>query len=334
MSRMTAKQMKIGAFVGACIVLCLICCGYKMQEMNVVILDGRVRTELTVKAGTTVQDALLQAEIPLDGRDLVEPERDALLTDADSEIVISRCARVMVSDDDVSQPLELIGGTVADAFEELGIALNPRDYVNHSPEGFLEDGMEIFVLRRNEVTLVDGEKQTYVTTADTVSDLLEEQQVVLDTKDRIHPSLDTPLKEGMEIVIERVSVKTVKEREPIAFETKTEYSSELYRGESKEKVAGVDGEKEITYEVVYVNGKQEKKTAVSEKVIKEPVDQVIVEGTKEKVVPKPQPQKPGASDKKDEPYVVSKQKVPDCDGSGHGYYVITWSNGKVEYEDY
>lgn len=331
---MTAKRMKIGAFVGACMFLCLICCGYKEQEMNIVIVDGRVRTELTVKAGTTVEDALLQAEIPLNEQDLVSPGRDAAIADADTNIVISRFARVKVEDDGASHEVELTGGTVADAFRELGIELNPRDYVNHSPEGFLEDGMEIFVLRRNEVTLVDGDRNTYVTTADTVKDFLEEQQVVLDTKDRIHPSLDTPLAGGMEVVIDRVSVRIVKEREPIAFEKKVEYSSELYRGESKEKTAGVDGEKVITYEVVYVNGKVEKKTAVAEKVVKEPVAQVTIEGTKEKEAPKPQPPKPSNANKKDEPYIVSKQKVPDCDGSGHGYYVITWSDGKVEYEDY
>lgn len=32
--------------------------------------------------------------------------------------------------------------------------------------------------------------------------------------------------------------------------------------------------------------------------------------------------------------IVSKQSVPDCDGSGHGYYVITWSDGSVTYEEY
>jgi hypothetical protein len=32
--------------------------------------------------------------------------------------------------------------------------------------------------------------------------------------------------------------------------------------------------------------------------------------------------------------VVSKQAVADCDGSGHGYYVITYSDGTVEYQDY
>lgn len=31
---------------------------------------------------------------------------------------------------------------------------------------------------------------------------------------------------------------------------------------------------------------------------------------------------------------VSRQKYDDCDGSGHGYYEITWSDGSVTYENY
>ena len=31
---------------------------------------------------------------------------------------------------------------------------------------------------------------------------------------------------------------------------------------------------------------------------------------------------------------VSRQAYDDCDGSGHGYYEITWSDGSVTYENY
>lgn len=33
-------------------------------------------------------------------------------------------------------------------------------------------------------------------------------------------------------------------------------------------------------------------------------------------------------------YEVSRQAYPDCDGSGHGYYEITYSDGSVETVDY
>ena len=65
-----------------------------------------------------------------------------------------------------------------------------------------------------------------------------------------------------------------------------------------------------------MDGKEEKKKVVSEKIKKEPVAQVIIKGTKKRR------------------RIVSKQKVEDCDGSGHGYYIITWSEGTVEYQDY
>lgn len=34
------------------------------------------------------------------------------------------------------------------------------------------------------------------------------------------------------------------------------------------------------------------------------------------------------------PKIISKEKIYDCDGSGHGYYIIKWSDGREEYEDF
>lgn len=61
----------------------------------------------------------------------------------------------------------------------------------------------------------------------------------------------------------------------------------------------------------------EKKKAVKEEIIKEAVNQIVVQGAK-----------PAGKT------VVSRERVDDCDGSGHGYYIITYSDGSVEYEDY
>lgn len=38
--------------------------------------------------------------------------------------------------------------------------------------------------------------------------------------------------------------------------------------------------------------------------------------------------------RKQEPKIISKEKIYDCDGSGHGYYLIKWSDGREEYEDF
>ena len=67
---------------------------------------------------------------------------------------------------------------------------------------------------------------------------------------------------------------------------------------------------------------------VKEKVIKEPVSKIVTEGTKEK--PQQSSQKSSGSGK----HIVSKRKVPDCDGSGHGYWEIKYSDGTVVTKNY
>ena len=49
-----------------------------------------------------------------------------------------------------------------------------------------------------------------------------------------------------------------------------------------------------------------------------------------------QPRGPGAAAEAaaSEPTEVSRQAYDDCDGSGHGYYEITYSDGSVRYEEY
>lgn len=36
----------------------------------------------------------------------------------------------------------------------------------------------------------------------------------------------------------------------------------------------------------------------------------------------------------EKPRIISKEKIYDCDGSGHGYYLIKWSDGTEEYKDF
>ena len=234
-----------------------------------------------------------------------------------SEIQIERHAAVTLVEGDQTEKVEMTGKTVQDVLDEKGVELKEHDYVNHSLDAYLEDGMEIQVIHRLAVTIqVDGETKEYLTEAKNVADLLEEQSIAVDKKDIVKPGMERELFEGTKVVIERVSVKQVVEKEKVPFETEVEYSGSMYSDESVEKTPGVEGEKEVTYEVTYVDGKEDHRKAVSEKMLKEPVSQVVTKGTKQRR------------------RIVSKQKVEDCDGSGHGYYIITWSDGKVEYQDY
>lgn len=54
----------------------------------------------------------------------------------------------------------------------------------------------------------------------------------------------------------------------------------MYVGSSKVTREGVNGSKEVTYQITYVDGKEESRKKVKEKVIKEPVSKIVTEGTK------------------------------------------------------
>ena len=113
-----------------------------------------------------------------------------------------------------------------------------------------------------------------------------------------------------------VHMEQATEHEPIPFETEIEYTASMYQGESACRRQGQEGEKELTYKVTYVDGKEESRELVGESVTREPVNEIIAKGTKERR------------------RVVSREQIYDCDGSGHGYYIITWSDGAVEYQDF
>lgn len=290
-------------------------CGEK--KMQVLITEGRAETRVEAAEGQTVEELLRQAEITVNGDDVIVPGLEERVTKEHPQIQISRCAKVKLVEGEKVFEMELTGGKVSDVLAQFGVTVEEHDYLNHDQGAYVTDGMEICVVHRLAVTLnIDGEVREYLTKAEDVEGFLEEQNIALDKKDRVKPERTTGLKEGERITVERVSVKEIVEKEAVAFETEVEYSNSMYSDETVEKTPGIEGEKEVTYQVTYVDGKEESRKAVSEKILKEPVNQVVTQGTKKRR------------------RIVSRQQVPDCDGSGHGYYIITWSDGTVEYQDY
>lgn len=289
-------------------------CGAKDTQVH--IIDGRELTTVSVAPDTTVKEVLEEAEIPVYQKDKVSPALEDVVR-ADQEITIERYAKVTLVEDGDASEVEFTGRTVQDVLDAEGLVVKEHDYLSHDPQAYLTDGMTVELTHRLAVTVqVDGKKEECLTKAENVADLLAEQNIAVDKKDIVKPERNQTVTEGMQVVVERVSVKEIVEKEKIPFETEVEYSNSMYSDETVEKTPGVEGEKEVTYQVTYVDGKEDSRKAVTEKILKEPVSQVVTKGTKSRRT------------------IVSKQKVEDCDGSGHGYYIITYSDGTVDYKDY
>jgi LysM repeat protein len=109
-----------------------------------------------------------------------------------------------------------------------------------------------------------------------------------------NPGLDTEtIRPGQELklaAIENLVTIITKEKnkytEPIPFETVIKESSDLYKGEKKVTQKGEDGEKEIEVYIARENGVEVTREKINEEIIKEPVDQIELKGTKNRPVAK------------------------------------------------
>ncbi|PHV72252.1 hypothetical protein CS063_01895 [Sporanaerobium hydrogeniformans] len=81
-------------------------------------------------------------------------------------------------------------------------------------------------------------------------------------------------------VVSLAMTETVTYKEMIPMEIEYEPSDDLYKDQTKVKVEGADGKKEMTVLYKSVNGKEISRETLAEKVLEEPVTKVILYGTK------------------------------------------------------
>ncbi len=326
---------KILALVMAVCMLscCLVACGGK--EMALTVNDRGTKTEVTANVGNTVAQVLEKAQITLGEKDETEPAKDAKITEDVKEIIVKRYAKITVVLGDEKKEIEMVGGTVEDAIKKAGYTLDGGITADVPATDYVKDGMTITLTKGLTVELtMDGKTTTISTSAKTVADLANELKLGAD--DELSEKAETAITDGMKLTVRRVEYKEVKETEKISFETEERYSDSISSGSSEVTQEGVDGEKEVTYKVKYVDGKEDSRKSVSEKVTKEPVNKIVTYGTAsdDSGYSDGGNQGGGSDSTPAGRTVVSRQQVPDCDGSGHGYYIITYSDGSEEYEEY
>ena len=90
---------------------------------------------------------------------------------------------------------------------------------------------------------------------------------------------------GLTSETQKVTTETVKTTEVIPFKTITKDDKNLYKDETKVQTKGINGSIETTYKVTYIDGIETKRIKIKESK-KDPVDEVILKGTKDRIVTK------------------------------------------------
>lgn len=159
----------------------------------------------------------------------------------------------------------------------------------------------------SDVTIVlqNGYEMTALTSKTKVSDILEENNIILEDNQKTIPDLDSEItagetikitdksynevqiaqisEEGVETSLDQllenyapVTEKIVVEQETIPYETVTKNTTNATTGTTNKVLQeGKDGLKEVTYKVKYQNDVEIEKTVISEVVITEPVDRIV-----------------------------------------------------------
>ncbi|WP_260288330.1 G5 and 3D domain-containing protein [Peribacillus aracenensis] len=101
--------------------------------------------------------------------------------------------------------------TVNDMLEDLEITVKAADYVHPSRTTKVDDDLEVVWKPAQKIVMVqDGKTKNVWSTADTVDELLKDQNLSVKEQDKITPSKNTKLKANMEVAIDKAfSLKLV-----------------------------------------------------------------------------------------------------------------------------
>lgn len=170
---------------------------------------------------------------------------------------------------------------VADILAETGLELQTGERVYPSMDRELPQGRVIIIHRSTPVSITaGGETIETLTTARTVGELLTLENIQAD-QEMVNLPLEQRLSSGQEIEVVQTARELVTEELAIPADTVYKKDSSLLLGTKKVQTQAQDGAKLITYEVTYHDGTEVARHIVSEELLREPVDGLVLQGTRQ-----------------------------------------------------
>lgn len=245
----------------------------------VLAADGDVQTVKTDTA--TVGELLEDLGIDVGIYDELSHEKGTQIVDG-MEIRFETANEILLTIDGETEEFNSTAITVGQFLEEEELEFSRYDDISHSNIEILDEETEIIVNTAVPVTLnVGGEEEEIQATADTVEDLLEEEDIEYSKSDRIEPGLDKKVKKDMDIAVVRVETKEEDVEEKIPFESIEKDDDSMVKGDSEVTKEGKAGKLRKTYEITLENGEEVGRELVDEEVLEESKDKVVKVGTKE-----------------------------------------------------
>lgn len=179
------------------------------------------------------------------------------------------------------QTISLAKGTVEEVLDRTGITLTDNKSVTPSLNTVITDDTNIYVYNAKNIKLTtNGTEMSVKAPEGTVENALNILGYTVTDNDILSVDKNAQVEDDMEIILKKVTYVDEKSTEKISYDTIEKDSDDILTGESEVSQKGVDGEKEVTKRCKYIDGKYASTKVIGEKVTKEPVDKVILNGTK------------------------------------------------------
>lgn len=160
---------------------------------------------------------------------------------------------------------------------EAGLRLDEDDTYTTSP-GL---GVSEITIRRSQTVTINhcGEMLSVETAGETVGELLERLNIVIDGDTNVSVPLDAPTADGMALTITRTLRTMESYTAVIPYETTVCYDDSIPAGTELVLTAGVDGEMRCSASVVYMDGVEISRSVLEQTVTTQPVNEIIAVGT-------------------------------------------------------
>jgi resuscitation-promoting factor RpfB len=295
--------------------------GYANLNKSVTLsVDGQA-SQVRTSADTVA--ALLKSEgIEVNNHDVVAPNLDAKVADG-TRVAIKFGREVTFTIDGAEQTIWTTATTVDEALNALAVDLAGAELSASRSSGIGRQGLAIIIATEKTVVIIDaGKKRTVTTTGQTLADALTAAKITVDHDDKLSASPNTRLADGTKFTFTRVDIKSKTKKVKVDFDTTRKRTSSLNKGVTKIDTPGVSGVRAVTYRLVRHNGEIVRRTKIKSKLIKKPVTEVILVGTKTTVK-----KKSSGSSSSSTPSGSVWDKLAQCESggnwsinTGNGYY--------------
>ena len=179
------------------------------------------------------------------------------------------------------QTISLAKGTVEEVLDRTGITLTDNMSVTPSLNTVITGDTNIYVYNAKNIKLTtNGTKMSVKAPEGTVENALNILGYTVTDNDILSVDKNAQVEDDMEIILKKVTYVDEVSTKKISYDTIEKDSDDILTGESKVSQNGADGEKEVTKRCKYIDGKYASTKVIGEKVTKEPIDKVILNGTK------------------------------------------------------